>query len=1345
MKIIKNKKTTKITVFSAFFIASSVTAAAVSLASCSSKTDVTIPTANASSFSSLSTSILPTVAGVLSSSSGRDSLFSSYINKLLINWFKVVDDSSIEVSYKKWAENATNAYDNEVKSYKEQYGSNWAQLFQQNVLDPVGGTKQDYIDKSIASNVQSTLIDYLFGSSSKEYLGYKSTTGSNETFTPVKDINLVDLENIDNKYVNATKAGDKNGFGFSAEAIASNERKTIDYGYSDFMEYLMDSWIKNTLPLPLSMSLWKNGTNETKIQSLFSNYFTQNTTPTGYKEGSYSFQYFEPIDNDDLQKLTTTGKFRLLMTQLSNGSYVSSSTGLIRLNTEYTEDSSTTLVVPASKLFDGTYVTPFSAAAWYKFSTIFGITDENVYETNIINESSIMKNFLVFKDTTSSSPLSTSTTNNKGVFNFPYATEWTNPTTQQTGSVFQGEYQNAIGIRDVINIADKATLQSQSSGTGSTSTVNDKSQLGNFILVRNSFGVHLISVDRLSKLKEAASNGTSGSTVNFSDKFDKVCNELRNTFMYYYALDTIQGTTTFDVKNSLKTYLTDNFDQILIGYIEKLVDNAAANQNNLFGAKITTNNSSNTPSIDYGSNFGFKDTDEKSYADYYGVLEELKKGADNTTNSSFRNLIDTARNLVFAEQANEFNTTLKNAIYSNQSSYNNNASATAWIDNGIAGVLPYKRNSTNGDFTSLQQLISSIVTNKMPTTNVNASSKRVYRNTVNNSKLEIDGSDNTQATDTKTYLTKTKYQYQQAIVGFVNSVGLVVDPKVATTGTSTYIFTNNSYVNKALLVTGSDGTLNSIVYNSYMQKYLYPNGTTKSTLSSSSSATKGSNAWVAKQVEDSIKSVYYVNNFSTISNLYSYGDWTDYSAFQEAATNYWNASWNESEFKFKMTVDNDDFGFNVYNNPSDAESYYKFLITVKYLLSWSDEKNSDGSVKGFEFTKLYEILDSATQVTSNSSGKAMVAWQSMSSIVANPNFGITTSKNVAEIQNQMITDSSFKQLPIYLTNSNSYSWLGQTNPYSLMASNSQGSQQGKNALTKNDISYTTSNNYWFTAPMSNSTTTTSTQQTNSTGFLGFQLENNSGTGIDNKLPSAAFDNSTYSNPIANTTSGSTGSNNEVKYRGMLYSYKSRDEIVKYVKNLSTPSLLTNFYDINLSDSGLPITEAAKKKLNDLINDESNTGANRVESIQNAIVEILQDKAQVPDAAFSKMDHMPLWNSENNVQSTLFSTSDSTGALKNEYIISQFNNQDVQNLISTDSSGKVSLKTDGSGFLGLNPTTFFNAVIMLANASTTLQTQAIDSMMRDIGKISVYDIRLLSVVDRSWIANYETWQKVKQLS
>lgn len=1329
MKNNKKKKTLKISLFSSFFAISSVLATSVTLASCAKKDDIKIPSATAGTFSSLYSNIYPTIAGVLSSQSGRESLIKSYVNKLLFRWFEVVNESSLETSSKDWRKNAEKSYNSEYDSYKKNKGRNWEQLFQQNVLDPVGGTREDFITDRIINNIKGKFIDNLFSTSSKDYLAYKSNGNS---IIPIKELDDTNsLSDIDNKYVNATTTGTKNNFLFTGEAVPEVDRKTIDLGLGDFMEFLMDEWIRDEMPLPLSMSLWKNGTSEVKIKQLFSNFFTQNKTPEGFAEGSYNFQYFEPIDKDDLQKLTTTSKFKLLTTKLAEGSYSSQTTGLIKLNTQYTEDSSTTLIVPVNKLFDGTYVTPFSAAAWYKFSNkVFGITDANVQTLTELDSESIMKNFLVYKNTSSNKSYQNSSTNNKGVFNFPYPVEWDNSITQQKGSVFLGEYKDAIGIRDFVDLDKNTKIKGQTS-SGASSTPS-KSLLDNFSLVRNTFGVHLVGIDRLSKLSEAY--GTPTTATNFNDGYQKVLNELRNTFIYYLALDTRSGSDTYKVKESLKTYLSDNFESVVYRYVKKYIDNPSANVDNLLGAKITSNNKNGT--IDYNNNFGFiNEENGKSYKNYYDVLNELKKGNSNANN--LRALLDNSEKIKYAKKALDFNIQMKDAIYENQAKYNSNTSATSWIDNGIAGVLPFERDGSNGYFKSLAKLVDSIVSNTKPTTTIKKNNH--YINTKATSQLSVIGNDVTTINNTSTYYEKSKYDYQTSIVNYVNSINLVVDPKKQT-GISTYIFTNDYYVNKALLVTGSDGTLNSIVYNSYIQRSIYPKGTTVSNstnkLLNYSKNTIGSTGWIAEKIKNSIKSTYLVNKFSNIKNLYSEGDWTDYNGFLTKAETHWNNNWNRDEFKYSITNNSSTpFGFNTYTKPSDSEEYFKFMITIKYLLSWNNKKQT------FEFTKIHDILEKATRITNSNTGKAMIAWQNMSSIVANPSFGISSSMTVENIQKKVQEDSSFKALPIYLTNSNSYSWLGQVNPYALGDASNR-----NNKLTKKDISYTTSTNYWYTSPMKvvNSLNGQTTSTAN-TGFLGFQLEDTSESGTTNSLPTLAFENSTYSNAISNSNNNIISET--VKYRGMFYSFKTRDNLSQYVKNLSTVNLLTDFYNKNLKNSGLPISESIKKKISEIID---GTEDNRVQLLQTELEKILNDQNQLPNVVFDKMISMPLWNSENNVNSTLFATSDETQALKNEYIITQFNSLDVEKLITknenNDGSTTITLNSDETtGFLGVGSETFFNAVIMMANSSSKLQSQAMDAMFRETGKIEIFDIRLLNVIDKNWISNYDTWKKVKDLS
>ncbi|MBR2651763.1 hypothetical protein IKD48_03165 [bacterium] len=135
------------------------------------------------------------------------------------------------------------------------------------------------------------------------------------------------------------------------------------------------------------------------------------------------------------------------------------------------------------------------------------------------------------------------------------------------------------------------------------------------------------------------------------------------------------------------------------------------------------------------------------------------------------------------------------------------------------------------------QLINSIVTNTAPNANnqnvdnpvikdlQNDVSQNKYRNLTKASEQLIsnNNTDISKPQNTRDALTNAKNLYQNSLVTYLNTINLVIEPK-ETTGKNTYIFTNNEYVNNALLAVGSDGTLNSIVYNFYMQQYLYPNG-----------------------------------------------------------------------------------------------------------------------------------------------------------------------------------------------------------------------------------------------------------------------------------------------------------------------------------------------------------------------------------------------------------------------------------------------------------------------------------------------------------------------------------------
>ncbi|GAA5414681.1 DUF3713 domain-containing protein [Ureaplasma ceti] len=1335
-----------------------------------------------------SDNLSPMIASILTSKSGRESTLQTATNNILSSWFKNINNSSLQADYVQWHQDAQKSYNNQYKEYKDKKGSNWQELFQREVLDPVGGTEQAYIQNQIDQNLKSTFISAVFN---KNYEGIQTTTDGKTTVLPISQGS--------SKIVNEAKninglhgAGTDNAFTFSAETVPANSVQSVDYGYADFTNFLMNQWVKQTLPLPVIMSLWKNG-DKPQDSGLFNQAFFKSAVGTS---GSYKFQYFTP-SSADAQVLTTTDKFKQLIQGINEGQYVNATTGAITLPNNDTEDSSTIMTIQASSLFNGTIATPFSAAALYKFNnTVFGTVDANMPTASSIDTSSIMKNFLVYSkngeapssDKANSSPATAHATsavalrNNfaaqpnaqKGVFYFPYQTTFVNQEQgSQTQSVFTGIYKDAVGIKDTVNITGAVTKQDSSDPTKSTSA-----NLNDFILTRDQFGVHLISIDRLSQIQAAVAKISGTTPADEYKKFEAACTEIRNTFMWRAATDIANGTNNYKLQDSLKEFLTNNFNELIIKYAQKALNSQDAY--NLFGANVM---SGNKPSSSESTNkLGTFGTDLK---EYQNILNSIQASTD------LGKLMLSSIYLDDSEKALTFVNNVRQQLYANQSSYSS-PNPSDWKDYGLAGVLPYTRNSKTGNFDSLTALVNAFVGNftpkaasKAPVAARNASNANPNQLTAGNDKELVQA-----PKTTEDLVTNAKVNFENDVVNYINNntftqITTTSNGNFTLVGSPTYLITNNVYVNNAIQANNGANQLAPIVQNLYMQRYLIAQnkigtnqtviqGSSKgsesnlislaaadtsatsssSTSSSQSSAAKGyfydfstnsiwqsanassevntagSNAWIRSKMQEAIDSNYMINNFTSLTNLYDQGDWTslestkgsaDANGIWKIARQVWLKSWQSSQYMYKNS---NGTTFYAYENPTAASNYQKFLITVEYLLDYNASTNT------FSFKNLINYLN---KVTANNN-RAMVAWMNMSSTKGDPSFGLLSTyksaENTTSVQKQVQTDATFKSLPIYLSKVSPYSWYSAPNYFTSNAATS--SNQGNIAAQyKKDVSYTTDSNYWYSAPM-----TASEKDTTNTGFVGFQANNGSEFGLNNLITNSAFDNSTYATPSF-VSDKQTGAEN-YNYLGTLYQYGSRADLIKAVENISTPNGLMNLYDSVLRNSDLPVSQTSKEKMESLNNAIYKTSSDKVAALSKEIVSIIQDTKQVPDSAFSKMNGMPLWNNNNGTTSTKFAASSSKdSAMVYEYVVTLFNSNDVKALMT---NGK--LNTTSTGFLGLNPQTFFNAIALLATSNYQLQNDAMNNMVNVIGKMKVYDQRLANSLNSSWIANYEEWQKLK---
>ena len=1436
MKIKNRKKSLFFTMFSAAAVAGAAVSLALTLTSCNSQKtseNLVVPTANNSDFTNLNSQggLTSVLASVLSTKEGRQSVATTAANKILSSWFENINNPTLQADYQEWQENAEKSYQNKYDDYKKNKGSNWKQLFQIEVLDPVGGTKESYIQDQINQNLQTTFINNLFA---KNYEGVSvadKTTRDESASSTSRTIQAINSGSAavvnDSNNINGLEGpGTKNAFVFSAETISPSNRQSVDYGYADFMEFLMDEWVYNELPIPVVMSLWKNGDKPAESGLFDDSYFGKSNVG---ETGSYNFQYFTPA-SANAQEMTTTTKYQLLVKNLNK--FVNTTTGVIDLPTIYTEDSSTQMTIKADNLFDGTIATPFSAAAWYKLtSSVFGNTESNMATSETLDPNSIMKNFIY--DGTSDASTGTSYRNKSvskeasiGVFSFPYLNA-ANAEQKSSDSPFAGEYAGMTGIKDTVN------LVKSSSGVSTATTATTQEQestneaISNFIITRDSFGVHLIGIDRLSQIIKATTstkngNKQSGTETNLQ-KYQKMVTEIRNTFMYRAAQDIVKNQTNYKLQDSLKTYLQNNFSNLIIKYASRLVqstdtkESTDTNKYNLFGALVMDNKAWDPATSKEG-------TEDNSPSENYNKFKQVLSILD--PKFPLVNFINFSNNLDNAKRTLKFANNIKQQMYSAQSNYNdtttiNQTNHEGWRKYGIAGVMPYTRDSQTGNFTNLIKPVNDLISEVKFTTGdassneVDASNK-AKRNSFNADSLTISVDDNaagqkdTDFNNSKnayTLVLGTKLQFMQSIVDMLNE-GSTQEGMVTARGQSSngqvaptsYIFTNDDYVNGAIEAVSKNSHLSTIIQNLYSQNYLtfqnkVDDTTTKvkqslattqeddSTTTTAKSAfydfadnqinvdsgkeaknnEEGSTQDVKQSIQNAINSNYIINNFKNLPNLYYDGDWTSLNSsttgqkdnsqsVYSIAHNAWMKSWVTSQYTFRIGNDL----VVGYEDPTSASSYQKFLITLEYLFTYNPDNGGS-----FSFKNLQDFLK---EMTANNN-RAMVAWVANSSIVGNPDFGIQGNQNnnssyanADSVRTEVQKDFNFSGNPIYLDKLTPYSYYGAPNAFqNTKEADAASSSTSTSTTGLTNYNYTTSSNYWNAASMTNPSTTGGAGKSVtqlSTGFLGFQVNNASDFGMSNSITSDAFNNSTYS---VSASLGNESSN--YNYQGVLYQYgtgkQGRANLIEQVKNMSTINQLVDFYNNVLIASNLPITQDSKDAVQKIIDTPNSNQTDKITELSNKLVEIINSK-QVPENAFNRLNAMPLWNdSALGVTSTLFADG-SSSSMYNEYVVTLFNEQDVNNLVKdgklntkTSSTSTVSKKdgelTDSTdeelGYLGLTKDAFYSAVVMLAANNTELQDKAMKAMLKDIGKIKVYDMRLATSLDSAWISNYGAWEKV----
>lgn len=1260
----------------------------------------------------------------LNTEEGFQKIISGKVSNYVVEFWKNYKKSAAYTErFKDWEKEINESWDNEVENYKKQYGKNWEYYFQLNVLDPVGGNEDGWKRKKLIEKANSTFDEFLFETV------YINALRQDKTDV-LSDIDVTNIPQSLQEYLMSPEMVNGDGGTGKRNRIvfqpSNREKKNdpISQARAKFQEFVFMEYVKNELPLMTTMTLWNHvdpstlningyqffnikkgeniisgsmsvpsgGSTFNAIKSTREGSEGEETPPSSSStlgvSSSYKWQAYPAKSNlvdssGQVVNPNTTDKYLSFATIFNSGSgkgsvFIDQQTGLINISKKYTDDSATLYPIRikggANEVFNTSFV-QYAAGSTYKFNEAIGMSaDPNVptiaslsINPIIVGTSGteLMSNFL-------------KSTNETGFFKLPnQVVEIIN---DDNAYYFKGLYNGIKYAADTINITDSP-----------------------FILTRNEKGIHIIGIDRYSKIKEAQT-------------YEGKINEIANTILWRHFsttwglnadkyLDTGFSTGIDEIKKQIKDYYTSNRDILLYKYILQNETSPSDPAEYIFSENYTDVTSLPALNTDSVNNYINAWIDLKAYG----------------TNLSHDGLVKSKL------------LGISNAFSLGDKNFGNKV-----IENGIASVQPYTRNTTEDAAPSRENqgyVEQTFGMYNSLTIFEDLNSAQPYKFATMKTKKDLI---NTKVNELYTALNNIspigmkKLTYQSARYNQYLQVGypqIPSDYKVS----DEYYVDNMDLLNEAVssFITNKSTTIKNIVdtQRSIADLRCDP---------AIDIPKDEGNSNVSRAANNDKLNILDINNLA-LSGTYTDpttiittepqmpsqndGENKDYVNYQlqkafDSLVKLPSVTTSLSEipnadFNKLMTLARNKWATPLLNEfYSDALlNYIKEVMGIKYAFDFNEKTGK------FEFTKFKNYL---VQQTSNYK-KAAFVWVNTEAVDWIDGYETKTIE-------QRFTPKTYaiaKSIDV-----NGYAYQGAQTVDTYKASN--GKFKDTVTLNKND-------SYFKTAKL------TKDSATSYLGFNGMVFESTSDNAdISGDISSALFSNelnvfagSVTNDPIhgnATTPLTTTPTKEDLKKIGSMYNMGSReilaqemeDSIFTWEAVTKANRWLNTTFDVNVDNVSMTDLAQAKKDLKNII---------------------LTEKTKIPDDLFTRNVGSLLASSNSIFNKELpiyFGDTNAKGSYLTQVIFTQFNYFDVVKLFDINGDDKLDENDVGinwvyaatNGFLGTSAEAFFMSAMQWYKSQSSYANTAYNKGVERQGKFETFDRRLNDLFGEALVSNWK---------
>lgn len=863
--------------------------------------------ASAEGFADLSLSFTDQINNAMLNSSGYSAFKKQCANQLLYAWYKKIADSGNNTEFKdnwtKWTKSVNDDYDKQVQNYKDNHGAKWKYYFQNEVLDPNGGTKDAWKYQQMISKVRDAFSDLVFAN---DYLGYTDNTTTETDGSPDLSSDVKTFTQA--QFADATQWKNIDFFPKTNAQYNPNSPKDLDDVYARIQRETFKLWTDRDHPMSVAMSLWKYAEPSAGMHSIYSSEIPNNSSKSATNDDektlvpTYLVPAFPQYTGDTLN---ANGKFYNTMDYLIKNSNGLDANGICTLpgNTKYTDDSDTSMIVSANGVF-GALDEYFAGSVAYLWDSVdqsprigdhfLNYNLSSTISEGVAGDTDILNNFM-FRSNDSRlynagvGTLTTLGTNLANLGNYAlnldsrFVASGNGGTLVDSGGddsfhshIFTANSQTKTDYYGDGIHADEGGMQWVVNGLRLTTSDQTAGYTLPYVLVRDSFGVHLIGINGLYGftgdgtpqtgflLKDEPTAGDYGNTSKMSQGRENLLLKAENLAQNHKYINS----SGISISKEMKTFFTSNMDDVIIQMAE---DQATS---------LHKDEQGNNEVIFDDSIFGMNDTDLAtfynmlSYGNEYFLLQTMITDFTSATNKFYSGRVTQignsmkARSTAFAKDTESNWSNCLSVAYPFGVSYIDYTTGTVNYSAGISFDVTLFNNWTNREsFWSNSRFGTTL-----PIYNLKTDTWQASYGT------------NTSGADINTEITNVKGNFTTAI-GTLNTAHNISKAYIAkddmgkwsehlypqwSDATKDNAKVYNNCIYQAMNAYASDAGSTNAVKIKAMEKYATANSNGTISVDSSYNIPQFSNDAAGNAVRNAITSFYYADKLFTDTTPISY-------------------------------------------------------------------------------------------------------------------------------------------------------------------------------------------------------------------------------------------------------------------------------------------------------------------------------------------------------------------------------------------------------------------------------------------------------------------------------------------